>query len=44
MSKMYRSFKPFLTIWAFFFLFVPILGHAQSELSSSEKTLAQEMA
>lgn len=44
MSKMYRNFKPFLTIWAFFFLFVPILGHAQSEFSSREKTLAQEMA
>ena len=44
MSKMYRSFKPFLTIWAFFFLFLPISVHAKSELSSREKTLAQEMA
>ena len=44
MSKMYRSFKPFLTIWAFFFLFIPISIHAQSDLSSGEKTLAREMA
>ena len=44
MSKMYKNFKPFLTIWAFFFLFVPISVHAQSDHSSREKTLAQEMA
>ncbi|MBC2694706.1 MAG: TonB-dependent receptor [Desulfobacteraceae bacterium] len=44
MNKMCGKFKPFLTIWAFFFLFVPILGHAQSDLLSREKTLSQEMA
>jgi len=44
MSRMYRNFKPFLTIWAFFFLFIPISIHAQSDLSSGEKTLAREMA
>ena len=44
MNKMYRSFKPFLAIWALFFLFLPISGHAQSELSSEKKTLAEEMA
>jgi iron complex outermembrane recepter protein len=44
MSRMYRNFKPFLTIWAFFFLFTPISIHAQSNHLSIEKTLAREMA